>query len=315
MDNATIKNLLTNSGLNVFDIRGDFVYFEDPSCIFPAFDTILEYAWVVVCILTGIMLFGWAMLYIKNGVKIDSLFHNAKSLILILAVLSIVKPIVNAVYGDNLFAKQCEIKRVSLAMVNELLEQRNKQFGISDEYFLYETFTVTDSGPTTNSISYSSQPEENYNQTNIAGTSNFVYVEIEPNAIIYVSKDGAKIKRSGGSVAWRNNNPGNIIKSSFARAHGAIGETERWAVFPDEETGLKAMVSLLRTNKYNKLTIYEAVNKWCPGTSDKYPNFVAKTSGLPVNSVLQNLNDDDLYKIVRAMQTFEGWIPGKEERI
>ena len=110
-----------------------FISFEDPACIFPAFDTVLNYAWIVIAILTGIMLFGWAVLYIFKGVKLDTIPHNAKSLFLIFAVFALVKPIVNVVYGDNLFSQQCEIKQVSRAQVNELLNLRNKNFGSSDD--------------------------------------------------------------------------------------------------------------------------------------------------------------------------------------
>ena len=147
MNTTDILNLLHNSGLTDAKIEGDFVVFTDPTCIFPAFDTLLEYAWIVIMTLTGVMLFGWAVLYIKNGVKIDTLFNNAKALILILCTLSLVKPIVDFVYGDNLFARQCETKKVSLASVNELLNMRKKYFSKSDQAMLYETFTVVDSGP------------------------------------------------------------------------------------------------------------------------------------------------------------------------
>ena len=51
-----------------------------------------------------------ALLYIKNGIKIDTVFNNAKALIMVLMTLALVKPAVNIVYGDNLFAKQCEIR-------------------------------------------------------------------------------------------------------------------------------------------------------------------------------------------------------------
>lgn len=149
MNTATIKTLLTNAGLKVINIDDSFISFEDPACIFPAFDTVLNYAWFVIVFLTGIMLFGWAVLYIFKGVKLDTISHNAKSLFLIFAVLALVKPIVNVVYGDNLFSQQCETKQVSRAQVDELLNLRNKNFGSSDEYLLNETFDVIDSGSIT----------------------------------------------------------------------------------------------------------------------------------------------------------------------
>ena len=195
MEQETIKTLLTNSGLKVFNIDANFVYFEDPSYIFPAFDTVFHYAWLAVIILTGIMLFGWAVLYIKNGVTIDTLFNNANTLILILCILSLAKPIVNFIYGDNLFAKQCDKMQVSLVEVNELLEQRNKNFAESDEAILNEDYSYNDMDDL---------------------TSNSSSVEYTTNTTIYITPNGERIKRTGGSPAWRNNNPGNIRKSQFA---------------------------------------------------------------------------------------------------
>ncbi len=160
MEETTIINLLTNSGLKVFGMDSDFIYFEDPSCIFPAFDTFLEYAWMFILIMFAITLLGWGMLYIKNGIKINTLFNNAKTVLLILGTLAVVKPAVNIVYGDDLFAKQCEVKQVSRAAVNELLETRNKKFGKSDEYLLYETFTVVDSGPVFSDTDYIENTDE-----------------------------------------------------------------------------------------------------------------------------------------------------------
>ncbi len=151
MNTATIKTLLTNAGLKVINIDDSFISFEDPACIFPAFDTVLNYAWIVIVFLTGIMLFGWAVLYIFKGVKLDTISHNAKSLFLIFAVLALVKPIVDVVYGDNLFAQQCEVKQVSRAQVDELLNLRNKNLGSSDEYLLNKDFDTDDSEQNTSS--------------------------------------------------------------------------------------------------------------------------------------------------------------------
>ena len=146
MDSTTIKHLLENSGFEQVRIESDFIYFLDPSCIFPAFDTVLDYAWLAIIVLTAAMLFGWGVLYIKNGAKINTVFHNAKVLLMVLCTLGIAKPIVTLIYGENLFANQCEIKKVSRAEVDKLLEMRNKKFGKSDEYLLHESFNVVDTG-------------------------------------------------------------------------------------------------------------------------------------------------------------------------
>ena len=326
MEQTTIINLLTNSGLNVFGMDSDFIYFEDPSCIFPAFDTILEYAWIAIMVLLAIMLFGWGMLYIKNGVKIETLFNNAKTIILILCILGVVKPIVNLVYGDNLFGRQCEVKQVSIAAVNELLEMRNKKLGNSDANLLYENFSMTDSGPiyTDKPVEVLQKQEiEKINQeSEFSGfkVSDITMVESGKGYVVYVKKDGTKIKRSGGSNAWRTNNPGNIINSKFASENGAVGAAGRFAVFPNEEIGLQAIVKLLRSKNYVRLSLRQVYHRWAPkgdgnNNPDRYANTVSKLSGIPLTKTIQELTDDEMMRVARAMQRVEGWTPGTEQKI
>ena len=319
MENATIVTLLNNSGLKVFGIDAEFVYIQDPSCIFPFFDSFLNFAWIVILFFTAVMLFGWGILYIKNGVKIDSLFNNGKTIILIFGIFAAVKPIVNFIYGDNLFAQQCETKKISLTNVHELLEQRNKKFSESDNYFLTESFNVTDSGVKITINNQNDYMTHTPDLLSSANTSDFSGAEIAGAETIYILKNGNKIKRSGGTVAWRNNNPGNIIKSEFAMKNGAIGSSGRWAVFPDEQTGLTAITKLLQTNGYINLSISQAIHKWAPvgdgNNPDAYTKHVSEITGLNANDVIRNLSDNDLIKIARAIQKVEGWQPGKEEKL
>lgn len=154
MNHTEIISLLKMSGLEKvgFSTDGNFILFQDPACILPAFDLILHYAWIVIMVLIGIMLFSWGILYIMNGIKLESAFHNAKSLVLVLAILALVKPIVNFVYGDDLFAKQCDTKQVALANVQELIKQREKYFENNEINQQYEIFDVIDSGVTNNNL-------------------------------------------------------------------------------------------------------------------------------------------------------------------
>ena len=63
--------------------------------------------------------------------------------------------------------------------------------------------------------------------------------------------DGSSVRFIGGSRAWRNQNPGNIISAgNFAKDHGAIGSAGGFAVFQNYETGKAALFSLLKTKKY-----------------------------------------------------------------
>ena len=81
-----IINALTNSGLDIVRISPDFIYIKDPSCILPTFDTFLEYAWLAILVMFAFMILGWAVLYIKNGIKATTAFNNFKTLILVLGI-------------------------------------------------------------------------------------------------------------------------------------------------------------------------------------------------------------------------------------
>ena len=338
MDITKIVLLLKNSGLQNIKVGNGVIEFDDPSCIWTAFDNILEFGWIVIVFFTAIMLFGWAVLYIKNGIKINSIFNNAKAIILIFCILSAIKPIMNVIYGDNLFAKMCDRKTVSLTSVQELLELRNKTLSQSEEEELYEIFDIKDSGiiynsPTNNTFAYNNSESESNNSTTLEswseqtnettaikpGGSGFIKATYDKMVTIYINARGEKVKRSNGSAAWRNNNPGNIRKSKAAYSFGAIGETDKWAVFPDEETGLNAIVKLLRSKNYNNLSVAGAIHRWAPSSDgnnpESYARKVSKMTGVPANAKINTLSDEDLKKVANAIKVVEGWWVGKEEKI
>lgn len=79
----------------------------------------------------------------------------------------------------------------------------------------------------------------------------------------YFDENGNMVIRSDGSKAWRNNNPGNMVYNSrgFAVRYGAIGSAGGMAVFPDESTGRQALIALLKTADYQKLSVSDLPEK------------------------------------------------------
>lgn len=128
----------------------------------------------------------------------------------------------------------------------------------------------------------------------------------------YVQYDGSV--NVGGSVSWRDNNPGNIEASSFANAHGAIGTDGRFAIFPDAGTGRQALVSLLRSDSYQALTIEQAMERYAPpdeNDTDAYTSFISDTVGVDPSTAMSDLTSDQLDAFASGIQTFEGNTPGK----
>jgi hypothetical protein len=134
-------------------------------------------------------------------------------------------------------------------------------------------------------------------------------------AILY--SDSTEAVRSGGTWAWRNNNPGNIeARGDFAWENGAIGSSGpggRFAVFPDEATGAAALDALLRTPRYQSRTLDRLVERYAPPSENptaQYQQFLRSQTGLPGNTPLSALSSQQLGAVAGAIRRFEGWQPG-----
>lgn len=75
------------------------------------------------------------------------------------------------------------------------------------------------------------------------------FIKAEPGmkrSVIYTDETGQYFRYSGGSLAWRNNNPGNLRPGEISKKHGQIGVVFKFAVFPDYESGHLALLDVLK---------------------------------------------------------------------
>jgi len=129
--------------------------------------------------------------------------------------------------------------------------------------------------------------------------------------IIYA--DGSVEVRVGGSMSWRNNNPGNLRPTKFSYRHGAIGKNGGFAVFPNAALGKAALAALLRTSTYKSLTLNGAISRYAPPSENNtsaYQNFVRHQTGLGGNSSMSTLTDAQINSVVNAIQVHEHWTSG-----
>jgi uncharacterized protein (TIGR02594 family) len=136
-----------------------------------------------------------------------------------------------------------------------------------------------------------------------------------PQTVLYVDAEGREMLRQGGSRSWRNNNPGNIREGSFAELSGAIGDDGAFAIFPDESVGFNAIVALLRSATYSRLTLREAIFRYAPpseNNSSRYVDFVTQTSQVDENAMLGDLVIAKIRAIANAIKKMEGWTIGDE---
>ena len=135
---------------------------------------------------------------------------------------------------------------------------------------------------------------------------------------MFVGNDGNIYEKSGGSRAWRNNNPGNLEYGKFTKANGAIGTDGRFAIFPDTNTGLNAIVALFSTPSYQNLTIENAINRYAPPIENNVENYlksIENQTGFLRTTPLNKLSQNNLFNLANAISKHEGNIPGKKRLV
>jgi hypothetical protein len=138
------------------------------------------------------------------------------------------------------------------------------------------------------------------------------------HGVVIEYPDGSTETRHGGTIAWRNNNPGNIGAGPFADRHGAIGSAGGRAVFPDEETGIAAMDSVLRTSTYSQMSIDDAIAHWANDSpADQIAAYQAaarRATGMSGDTKVGDLSSDQFASLTNAMRRQEAAITGTVTR-
>ena len=144
--------LLNNSGLNVLGTDGAFIFITDPTCFTAGIMQMLSYAWVAIAIVTGFLLMGWAFAMFRGGTQLAVMATNLRNLLIVFMTLSITGPIVNAIYGDDLWYLGCDIIGVPVNQVQELLLMHDRRLADFDPFALHEHIHIWDSAVRTDTF-------------------------------------------------------------------------------------------------------------------------------------------------------------------
>ena len=123
----------------------------------------------------------------------------------------------------------------------------------------------------------------------------------------------------GGTLAWRNNNPGNLLPGKLPYKN-AIGVDKRGlAIFPDYNSGWIALHDVLRSTTYGGLSIVAAMKKYAPASDPRndpvaYAAAIHKLTGLDTTRLVKSLNDAELEKMMGAIKQVEGFTVGTIHR-
>lgn len=129
-------------------------------------------------------------------------------------------------------------------------------------------------------------------------------------AVILKNDDGTVERRYGGSVSWRQNNPGLLAFGSHSKSHGALEVMNGASIFPSYEAGRKALYTWLFESdmKTNTLTFF--VRRMYPKDIETVFNAVVEATKAKPDSKLEDLTEDQRQKAVDAIQKALDWRVG-----
>jgi hypothetical protein len=124
--------------------------------------------------------------------------------------------------------------------------------------------------------------------------------------------DNSLETRTGGTLTWRDNNPGNLrtVRSEIGVNNSVNGP---FAIFENPETGAAAQSRDALGPKYQNLTIGDAIKEYAPAKendTEAYISDVEKRTGLDRGTVLNTFNDAQRADYLNALRAHEGFKPG-----
>ncbi len=131
-------------------------------------------------------------------------------------------------------------------------------------------------------------------------------------SVIYTNTDGKHFRHFGGTVAWRNHNPGNIRPGKISRRHNQIGAINNFAVFPDYQSGHEALIDVIKTNYWNS-SITEMMEAFAPSSENNtksYIKFLQKFTGVSDNKKIKNFANIQFKKLWEGIERLESYKKG-----
>ncbi|WP_374489276.1 TIGR02594 family protein [Zoogloea sp.] len=141
----------------------------------------------------------------------------------------------------------------------------------------------------------------------------------------FIDQINTYMLRSGGTLPWRLNNPGNLrprlnqdgkpdpkaVKThiGFAQVQGKNGPGGYFLIFPDFETGVEELRANLK-RLHNKKSIAKMIEAYAPPKENNTSDYIAsveKFANLSRNQLICDLKGDEFERLVQAIIRKEGY--------
>lgn len=128
------------------------------------------------------------------------------------------------------------------------------------------------------------------------------------HSVIYTDDSGKYFRFSGGTLAWKNHNPGNVHPGHISKKHNQIGICYKLAVFSDYESGHKALLDVLKIT-YSNSSIAKMMQNYAPpheNNTKKYIKFLHDVTGVKDNKKIKDLTPSEFEKLWQGIEKMEG---------
>src|SRR3989344_973647 len=136
------------------------------------------------------------------------------------------------------------------------------------------------------------------------------------NIVFYLDSAGNKYAATGGSLAWRLNNPGLVHNASrfFSRQGGSIGHFGRYAIFASPENGREALSSWLHSKKYFKGSLKTIAKHYQPNNPDDFANRLSGLTGISLQTKVKTLSKQEFSQLLFGIEKLCGYVLKGDEK-
>lgn len=137
------------------------------------------------------------------------------------------------------------------------------------------------------------------------------------HTVIYTDINGKYFRYFGGTLAWRNHNPGNIRPGEISERHNQIGVIHDFAIFPDYQSGHDALIDVIKTNYWNS-SITQMIQHFAPSSENntkRYIKFLQKFTGVSDDTKIKNFSAAKFKKLWEGIEKFESYRRGNVAQV
>jgi hypothetical protein len=135
------------------------------------------------------------------------------------------------------------------------------------------------------------------------------------NIVFYLDTVGNKYAATGGSLAWRLNNPGLVHSTSrFFSRQGSIGHFGRYAIFATPENGREALSNWLHSKKYFSGSLKTIAKHYQPNNPDDFANRLSHLTGISIQTKVKALSKQEFSQLLLGIEKLCGYVLKGDEK-